>query len=297
MALPTDALLWQVIGKQGACSYQRPTQVKTILCAHPLNARGQCRARYCPLASGRYACVREHEGQLFLWVKTPERRAYPNRQWEQTLLPSDPGEARALVQRLLVYWPQHLIDLNLERIARYHAMFARIREIYRARLREPQPELAQKIRRREQKREAKALRAAHLEQRIQAELLHRLRIGVYDAVLDSVLQSPDDTALVEAATDPTEGTSVMAGDTLDTQVLEAAYDDLQWLGPQADEPDPADAEAEGLEDTFVPEAASQDLLTHLDLDFDDLAMLPLPEGRYELEQLPAHEPSRKLARQ
>ncbi|CAI7871624.1 unnamed protein product [Closterium sp. NIES-54] len=48
-------------------------QQTDTFCRHPFNLNAICKRGVCPLANSRYATVREHDGELFLYMKTTER--------------------------------------------------------------------------------------------------------------------------------------------------------------------------------------------------------------------------------
>lgn len=139
---------------------------------------GQCDRRSCPLANSRYATIKEDNGRAVLWMKTAERAHLPKRMWEKIVLPKNYAQALAVVDRELEFWPEWLRHKNKQRLTKIHQMLIRSRKL----IKEGGPVLERyhkKDERREKKREAKALIAAHLERSIETELLERLKQGAY----------------------------------------------------------------------------------------------------------------------
>ncbi|KAI9464546.1 Mak16 protein [Lactarius psammicola] len=140
-------------------------------CRNEYNVTGFCSRQSCPLANSRYATVREHEGVLYLYVKTIERAHSPAHMWEKIKLSNNYTKALEQIDKELIYWPNFTIHKCKQRVTKI-----------------TQPKLVgikKKLDRREAVRERKALAAAHLERSIEKELLERLKSKAYgDAPLN-----------------------------------------------------------------------------------------------------------------
>ncbi|KAL5614531.1 hypothetical protein BROUX41_004634 [Berkeleyomyces rouxiae] len=181
--MASDEIVWQIINQQ-FCAFKLKTEKKQTFCRSNDNVTGLCNRQSCPLANSRYATVRQHpeKDTLYLYMKTVERAAYPNRLWEKIKLSNNYEKALQQLDERLIYWPKFLIHKCKQRLTRLKQVQIRSRRIAaeEERLGEKLvPKLAPKVRHREAAREKKAEAAAKLERSIERELLQRLRTGAY----------------------------------------------------------------------------------------------------------------------
>jgi len=181
--MQNDDITWSNLLK-GHCSY-RFTAATDKFCRNEYNVTGQCNRKSCPLANSQYATVREHKGQVYLYMRRSERVFTPCKQWERVKLSKEFIPAMQQIEDNLVFWGQNnYFQRKCKR------RFLRIRESL-SRMRTMKLHVTKEIvpyrRKREMllnKKEQKALKAAKLEDNIQKALLKRLEAGAYGKMYD-----------------------------------------------------------------------------------------------------------------
>lgn len=174
----SDEVIWQTINQQ-FCAYKLKTTKDQNFCRNEFNVSGFCSRQSCPLANARYATVKNVDGRLYLYMKTAERAHMPSRWWERIRLSKNYSKALEQIDDHLQYWQKFLIYKCKQRLTRLTQVAITERRLASREEERHYVGVKHKVKRKEENRERKALRAAKIEKAIETELLERLTSGVY----------------------------------------------------------------------------------------------------------------------
>ena len=249
-----DEVIWGVINHH-FCSFKATiddkSRAKQNFCRNENNVTGLCNRSSCPLANSRYATIREHEGRVFLYMKTIERAHSPKNLWEKIKLPRNYTKALALVSEQLEFFPKFLIHKNKQRLTKIHQYLIRMRKLA-LRVKPKLVRINKKVERRDRTRERKALSAAKIEKSIEAELLERLKRGTYGSIYNFPEKEYD--AALSTAEGETEGAEGEEGEEEEDSEQEIEYvEDFE-----DEEDDMEDWDAEGFDPDVDPDSGDEE---------------------------------------
>lgn len=262
----SDEIIWQVINQQ-FCSYKLVTDKGQTFCRNEYNVTGLCTRQSCPLANAKYATVKNVDGRLYLYMKTPERAHTPAKLWERIKLSKNYAKALKQIDDHLLHWSKFLIHKNKQRLTKLTQVAITERRLAMREDERHYVGIAPKVKRREENRERKALVAAKIEKAIEKELLDRLKSGAYgdkplnvdDKIWKKVMGKMEETEVDqeeewEEEEESDEGEIEYVEDDGDEELVDVE-DIERWLGSDASSDD--DSSDDSDEDSDDESAAKK----------------------------------------
>ena len=265
----SDEIIWQVINQQ-FCSYKLVTDKGQTFCRNEYNVTGLCTRQSCPLANAKYATVKNVDGRLYLYMKTPERAHTPAKLWERIKLSKNYAKALKQIDDHLLHWSKFLIHKNKQRLTKLTQVAITERRLAMREDERHYVGIAPKVKRREENRERKALVAAKIEKAIEKELLDRLKSGAYgdkplnvdDKIWKKVMGKMEETEVDqeeewEEEEESDEGEIEYVEDDGDEELVDVE-DIERWLGSDASsDDDSSDDSDEDSDDESAAKKATQ----------------------------------------
>lgn len=269
-----DEVIWGSLNRQ-FCSYKVKTaRREKAFCRNKYNLTGLCERLSCPLANSKYGTIIENDNKLYLFIKSVERAHSPRQLWERIRLSTSYRKALTQIDKHMEYWPEFYIHKAKQRLTKMTQYIIRKRKLAlqtKTRL----VGINKKVERRETSREAKAQRAAKLEESIEKQLLQRLQSNAYgdiynfdQSIYDKVL---DQQAQLELD-DPDLEQDEEVDDDEEMDEDEESVDDDEYEAHCEDEDEIVQDEDELADDIEAPPRSSKtpDYVFDDDDDEDDL---------------------------
>lgn len=182
----SDENIWRNIGGENFCSFKMRTE-ENALCRNANNVTGLCNRFSCPLANSKYATVRAIDGELYLFVKEPERTHVPRDMYEKIKLSLNYEEALRQIEENLEFWNEKIVHKCKQKLSKFTQYLQRL-EHFKENGRTEYMVRKKKMNRREKLRALKSLNKVDFEKNIGDELMLRLESGIYGTELKDRFQ-------------------------------------------------------------------------------------------------------------